>query len=829
MPLEKYREKRHFERTPEPKGAKREAKPQAEPRFVIQKHDASRLHYDLRLEMEGVYRSWAVPKGPSFDPTEKRLAVEVEDHPLEYGTFEGIIPEGEYGGGTVMVWDRGTYRSFGDAAEEYRSGSMKFELHGDKLGGAFALVRMKRREGEKNENWLLIKERDEFARPHADYDVLKAMPDSAKTGRTMEEIAASGETQEDQAEAGEEADVSRVAGARKARAPASIAPELTTKVDHVAEDERWIHEIKLDGYRVLCHVEGEKVRFFTRKGLDWTDTFVSLIEPVRALGLRSAWLDGEVCVTLPDGRTSFGALQAELKRGKSANLTYFVFDVLYLDGYDLREAALVDRKRLLESAMQGAGDRVRYVEHVIGHGEDFYRQTCAFALEGSIAKRAQSRYREGRVGEWLKRKCLGREDFAVIGYTLPTNGGPGVGALVLASRAPSGELAFAGRVGTGWNDAESRDLRQRLEALEVETPPLELPAKDRKGVRWTKPDLDIEVAFVEWTEAGLVRHASFEGVREDMSTPTGGARDADTPAKGGGERLAITHPDKQLYGDAGVTKLDLAEYYVRVAEWMLPHLADRPLVLVRCPEGAEGECFFQKETSTGFPESIKHVSVQHEEGPVVYGLVDSAEGLVALVQMNVLEIHTWGSRGKDIEHPDRLIFDLDPGPDVSWEAVRDGALLVKEIIEDLGAQAFLKTTGGKGLHVVMPMKPHFHWQQARDLAKGIAERVARTDPSAYTTNMRKNLRQGRIFVDYVRNTRGASAIAAYSCRARPGATVSVPIRWDELKAGLRSDSYDVKNVPRRLASLGSDPWKDYDRAAVDPRKVDAALAASVRR
>ena len=810
MPLDRYREKRDFEKTPEPAGA--EAAPADAPRFVIQKHAASRLHYDFRLEMEGVLRSWAVPKGPSLDTAEKHLAVEVEDHPIEYGSFEGVIPEGEYGGGTVMLWDFGTYTPRGDAVAMYREGNLKFDLHGHKLEGGFALVRMKRRPKETKDSWLLIKERDAHVRPHATYDVLAALPLSAKTGRSMDEIAAGAEQP---AAEGDDAEPSRAPGAVKAPLPVTIAPELATKVAEAPAGEEWLHEIKLDGYRTLVRVDGSDVRFFTRNGVDWTRRFAALVEPVRALGLRTAWLDGEVTVLTAEGRTSFGALQAELKRGAAADLTYHVFDLPYLEGYDLRETPLLERKRLLERVLAGAGPRVRYVDHVAGQGEAFHRQTCAFELEGSVSKRADSTYRSGRWRDWRKRKCTGREDFVVVGYTEPADGTPGVGALALASRSAAGVLAYAGRVGTGWTAEESRALRSRLEPLASDGPALDVPAPDRTGVHWVHLELVVEVSFAEWTASGVVRHASFEGVREDLA----GATTPPAPRVALGRDtvagVKLTHPDKLLFSGLGVTKRELAAYYERIADWMLPHLENRPLVLVRCPHGADTKCFYQKNTETGFPASIKHVTVQHDEGPVSYALVDSAEGLVALVQLGVLEIHTWGALASDVERPDRLIIDLDPGPDVAWDAVRDAALLVREHLEALGASAYAKTTGGKGLHVVTPLAATGTWTLARDVAKTVAERVAATAPDRFTTNPLKKYRQGRIFIDYVRNTRGATAVAAYSTRARGQAPVSVPIRWDELAAGVRSDGYDIRSVPHRLAALGADPWAGYAGAAAE--------------
>ncbi len=817
MPLDRYREKRDFEKTPEPAGT--EAPAADAPRFVIQKHAASRLHYDFRLEMEGVLRSWAVPKGPSLDTAEKHLAVEVEDHPIEYGGFEGVIPAGEYGGGTVMLWDEGTYTPRGDVVAMYRDGNLKFDLHGTKLEGGFALVRMKRRPKETKDNWLLIKERDAHVRPHAEYDVLAALPLSARTGRSMEQIAAVGA--EPTAE-GDEADPSHAPGAVRAPLPEAIAPELATKVAEVPAGEGWLHEIKLDGYRALVRIDGEEVRFFTRNGIDWTKRFAALVEPVRALGLGTAWLDGEVTVLTPEGRTSFGALQAELKRGAAADLTYHVFDLPYLDGHDLRGTPLVGRKRVLEHAIVGAGPRVRYVDHVAGMGEAFHRQTCAFELEGSVAKRADSVYRSGRWRDWRKRKCTDREDFVVVGYTEPADGTRGVGALALAARSATGVLAYAGRVGTGWTAEESRALRARLEALATDGPAFEVPPAESAGVRWVRPELAVEVAFAEWTATGVVRHASFEGVREDLEASL--TPGADTVAG-----VKLTHPDKLLFAGLGVTKRELAQYYERVAGWMLPHLENRPLVLVRCPHGADTKCFYQKNTETGFPTSIGHVVVQHEEGPVSYALVDSAEGLVALVQLGVLEIHTWGSLADDVERPDRIVLDLDPGPDVTWDAVRDAALLVREHLAGLGAEAFVKTTGGKGLHVVTPLVRTGSWTEARDIARAIAQRVAAAAPDHFTTNPLKKHRKGRIFVDYMRNTRGATAVAAYSTRARGQAPVSLPIRWDELRAGVRSDGYDIRSVPHRLAALGADPWAGYAEASIELAAIAGALGIAADR
>lgn len=806
MPLEEYRAKRHFERTSEPPGG--EAAQAPLPRFVVQKHRASRLHYDFRLEMDGVLRSWAVPKGPSLDTSQKRLAVQVEDHPLEYGGFEGTIPAGEYGGGTVMLWDQGTWEPINDPAEGYAKGDLKVRLSGDKLQGGFVLVRLKRREGEKHDNWLLIKERDGHTRPLADGDVLDA-DRSVVSGRTMDEIAA-GAPARGGAATGD--DPSVLPGAVAAPSPDMIEPMLATAVETPPEESDWLHEIKLDGYRALCRVRGDDVRFFTRSGVDWTTRFSALVPAVRELGLGDAWLDGEVTALLPDGRTGFGALQAELKRGAAADITYFAFDLPYLRGYDLRPAPLEARKALLATLMSGQTGRVRYLEHVRGEGSEFHRQTCAFALEGAVSKRADAPYRSGRWRDWRKHKCRLRQEFVVAGYTLPAAGGAGVGALVLAARGPSGVLAYAGRAGTGFSAREATSLRRKLDARASEEPAVSgVPAKEASGVRWARPELVVEVEFAEWTAGGLLRQASFVGVREDK--PASEVRkehvERATPDVAG---VTLTHPDKVLFHEIGVTKRELARYYERVAEHLLPHLLERPLVLVRCPHGTEQACFYQKEASVGFPAGMRTVPVQHEDGIVNYALADTIEQVIGLVQLGVLEIHTWGSLADDVERPDRIVIDLDPGPGVLWSSVSEAALLIRDGLEGLGLAAFVKTTGSKGLHVVTPIVRDGDWGSVKEVTRAFCAAVAAADPTRFTINPLKSHREGRVFIDYVRNSRGATAVAAYSSRSRPGATVSVPIRWDEVEAGVRSDRYDIRSVPRRLASLNEDPWEDYEAA-----------------
>lgn len=804
MPLDEYRAKRHFERTPEPAGGAESDAPL--PRFVIQKHRASRLHYDFRLEMDGVLRSWAVPKGPSLDTSQKRLAVEVEDHPLEYGDFEGTIPAGEYGGGTVMLWDRGTWEPINDPALGYAKGDLKVRLSGEKLHGGFALVRMKRREGEKRDNWLLIKERDGNTRPLAEGDVLDA-DRSVATGRSMDEIAARAPAAADRG-AGD--DPSVLPGAVVAPSPETIEPMLATAVEAPPEGEEWLHEIKLDGYRMLCRVRGDDVRFFTRNGADWTARFSALVPAVRALALGDAWLDGEVVALLPDGRSGFGALQAELKRGVAADITYVVFDLPYLRGYDMRGAALVERKTLLGALVPASAGRLRYLDHVLGGGSEFHRQTCAFALEGAVSKLASAPYRAGRGRDWRKHKCRNRQEFVVVGYTMPAGGKAGIGALVLAAMGPSGDLAYAGRAGTGFSAREAASLRRKLDALSLDGPPVTgIPPKEAAGVHWAHPEVVVEVEFAEWTATGVLRQASFIGIREDKpAAEVRKEQPVDTaPAIAG---ISLTHPDKVLFHEVGVTKRELARYYEQVAELLLPELANRPLVLVRCPHGTEKACFYQKEASVGFPSGMRTVPVQHEDGIVNYALADDIADVIGLVQLGVLEIHTWGSLADDVEMPDRIVIDLDPGPGVVWSDVSSAALLIRDGLEGIGLAAFAKTTGSKGLHIVTPIERDGDWGSVKEVARTFCAAVAAADPTRFTTNPLKSHRQGRVFIDYIRNSRGATAVAAYSSRARPGATVSVPVRWDEIEAGVRSDRYDIRSLPKRIAALREDPWATYE-------------------
>ncbi|HVT15294.1 MAG TPA: DNA ligase D [Thermoanaerobaculia bacterium] len=886
MPLNTYRRKRDFSRTSEPAGkpsraGKKRAKSKGL-RFVIQKHAASRLHYDFRLEMEGVLRSWAVPKGPSLDPGEKRLAVQVEDHPIEYGDFEGIIPPGEYGGGTVVVWDRGTWTPEGDPVEAWRSGKLKFQLHGEKLRGGWTLVRMHgERAGENKENWLLIKElRDEEARPGSGDAILTERPESVLSGQKIEEIAAdpprvweSNRPEKAGARArggatdrADQIDAAALPGARKAALPRQLEPQLATLVAEPPEGDGWLHEIKYDGYRALCEVRGGKARLLTRRGKDWTAHFPGIAQAASSLPVESALLDGEVVVLEADGRTSFQALQNALTEGRDGDLVCFAFDLLYLDGYDLRRAPLTARKAALAALLDGAAGPIRFSDHVQGQGKGFFRQACQHALEGTVAKRAEQPYHSGRSRDWLKVKCLQRQEFVIGGFTDPEGARSGLGAL-LVGVYDNGELVYSGRVGTGFSQRMLVDLRRRLDELERSTPAFVNPPHGAaaRGAHWAEPELVAEIAFSEWTQDGILRHPSFQGLREDKepreirrekpadleavadgketasgpgpgktrrrkSTGRGAGKAEAAPAKkpaagaprrttGGGKTRAsaavelsgvrLTHPDKVLYPDRGFTKLDLALYYERVAGWILPHLSDRPLTLVRCPEGQAGECFYQKHMTSQFPSSIRRVDVEEEGKTVPYGAVDSLPGLIGLVQMGVLELHVWGAHRDQIERPDYLVLDLDPDEGLEWERIVEGALLLRDLLAATGLRSFLKTTGGKGLHVVLPLARRHSWDEAKAFTKAVADGLVAAEPDRYTSNMSKARRKGKIFVDYLRNGRGATSIAPYSTRARPGAPVSTPLDWAELDTPVRANTFTIETLPRRLEALAADPWADF--------------------
>ncbi|QKT04279.1 DNA ligase D [Ectothiorhodospiraceae bacterium 2226] len=806
MGLEHYRRRRDFNRTPEPAGeprAKQRGRPRAEParQFVVQKHAARRLHYDFRLELGGVLKSWAVPQGPSFDPEVKRLAVRTEDHPLEYAEFEGTIPEGEYGAGTVMVWDRGQWTPEGDAEAGLAKGHLRFQLEGEKLRGAWDLVRMGGRAArEDKENWLLVKVADDYA---GEIDIAEAAPRSVVSARDLHAIA------------------DHAPSARGEPLPERLAPQLATLVEQAPEGEGWLHEIKYDGYRVLCHVDGGTAQVFTRNGHDWTERFPAIARALAALPLQNAWLDAELVVFQDDGTTNFQALQNAMRRGTPATLSLCVFDLLFLNGEDLRGQPLLARKRRLQSLLQGARLPLRYSDHLQGHGGAFLEQACRLGLEGIVSKRAQRPYVGRRTRDWLKIKCEHRQEFVVGGYTEPGGARKGFGALLLG--VYEGErLRYAGRVGTGFDERRLQEVLARLQPLEVKAGPFdEAPPRIRQRVHWVRPVLVAEVSFTGWTAEGLLRHPVFRGLREDR--PAGevrreraapAPRSTGRPVRRGADQgqrvagVALSNPDKVLYPGQDLSKRDLAQYYQAVADWLLPHAKDRPLTLVRCPEGQRKDCFYQKNATAGVSKALARVAIPHKGKTLEYLALRDLAGLIGLVQLGVLEIHVWGSRCDRVEHPDRLVFDLDPDEGLAWQDVVAAAQRVRARLADLGLESFLRTTGGKGLHVVVPLVRRHDWAEAKAFSKALAEDLVRLQPDKYTAKLAKRARKGKLFIDYLRNGWGATAVTSYSTRAWPGAPVAVPLAWEELSAKLHPDAFNVHTVPARLAGLARDPWAD---------------------
>ena len=887
MALTTYRRKRKFDVTSEPRGRVARAKGRS---FVIQKHDATRLHYDFRLEHDGVLKSWAVTRGPSLVPGEKRLAVHVEDHPLDYGGFEGTIPKGQYGGGTVMLWDRGTWAPEGDPDKGFKKGHLVFDLDGEKLKGRWHLVRMRGRPKETRENWLLIKGDDAAARAPDDPDILEQKTKSVATKRSMEEIAA-GRKPTVKTKVKAAAVWNSVARSERAKAPPPVvrakpssvpAKKAPTRTEARAKSKGaarlpdfvppclakletrapagadWLHEIKFDGYRVQARRDGGKVKLLTRKGLDWSARFKPVAAAIADLPAQAALIDGEIVVETEAGRSDFSSLQADLKAGRTDRMAYFAFDLLHLNGVDFTTRPLTARKAALRALLADApaDGRLRYSEHLDDPGDVVLAHACKMSLEGVISKRADAPYRSGRAGDWIKSKCSGRQEFVIGGFSPSTVMPRAVGALAMGYYE-DGRLTYAGRVGTGFDHATAAALFKQLDPLRIDKPAFAaaLPAAERrrKDVRWIEPQTVAEVEFRGWTADRMLRHAAFKGVREDkdageivredvtaMSISTerktgapdkaalektaksgrGPARKVAAVAARAGAPVAaprkppkgaaqvagvtLTHAERVYWDDAGVTKKDLADFYAEIWEWIAPHVVRRPLALLRCPDGAGANCFVQKHAHATF-DRAKILSV--DDGGEEIIAIDRLEGLVALVQAGVLEVHVWGTTIDHIDLCDRLVFDLDPGPGVDWKAVIAAAREVKTRLDDLGLESFIKTSGGKGLHIVAPIVGS-PWEQAKTFSHAVALEMAADAPDKFVAKMTKSLRHGKIFVDYLRNGRGATAVAAYSSRARKGAPVSTPIAWSELKPALTADKFTVLNLRARLARLRDDPWAE---------------------
>ena len=961
MSLREYQHKRKFDVTSEPSGKSRVTTGQ---RFVVQKHAASRLHYDFRLEVDGVLKSWAVPHGPSLDPSVKSLAVQVEDHPIDYADFEGTIPAGEYGGGTVMVWDRGTWETEDgqDLARALKQGKASFRLRGEKLEGNWALVRM-RRLGEKN--WLLIKKQDDFAVPLKEKDILSAAPRSVLTGRDMSQIADNekpvrgtrkkgtkkkGAAKQGAAKASGTKETKRTsravkqsastetskAGAKKKpttkratrsssahvkrskaanaaatkiaghlrdtprvtkKQLANFRPQLATLSDEVPEGDGWLHEVKLDGYRILARIDGGNAQLLTRRGLDWSDHFPKVAEALSTLPLENTILDGEVVALDENGVSDFQRLQNWMTQHNQAALVYYVFDLPILEGHDLTHLPLLERKEILAQVLQqhlpNNSGTVRYHDHIVGSGMQVLRQACNYAMEGIVSKNINSQYVPRRSESWLKVKCLHNQEFVIAGYTKPAGERTGFGALLLGYYDGQ-DLVYCGRVGTGFTETSLRELTSRLKKLETDKCPY-ARSPDRsqqRGVTWLEPKLVAEISYAARTEEGLLRHAVFHGLREDKlasqvvlekpvshpksdhprtrSANSGSPSDekkgkqpgskpsvnrqpaskqtakelavtqqalkkatkkASPPARGKVKKRSvqtqplalshreshalaearISHPERVVYREPELTKLDMARYFLNVAPWMLPGVANRPLTLVRCPQGSFGQCFFQKHVDDRFPEGVEGVEIEEDTKTGVYPVVRDALGLLSLAQMNVLEVHLWPALADDVEQPDRLIFDLDPGEGVEWPWIVEGARDIRKMLERVGLESFVRTSGGKGLHVVAPFaRESANWDLLKEFASLVAHTLEAQHPDRYIATMSKSKRRGKVFIDYLRNQRGATAVASYSPRARVGATVATPIAWRELSDSLTNRDFTVQNILQRLKRQKSDPWKGFN-------------------
>lgn len=835
--LERYHEMRDFDVTAEPEGEVKRTKSGRE--FVVQKHDATALHYDFRLELDGVMPSWAVPKGPSLNPHDKRLAMQTEDHPLDYRTFEGTIPKGQYGGGPVIVWDRGTWTPEGDPRAGMKRGRLDFRLEGEKLRGRFVLVRT--RDRGKRPAWLLIKRTDEHV---SEENLTETRPESVLTGRTIEDIAA-----------GVPAKRARTRGAAAALpAFGSVAPELATLVDDVPASGDWIYEIKYDGYRTLGWLDDGNVQLASRKGLDWTSKYRAIADALSRVRAKNAIFDGEIAYVLPDGRTSFQKLQNTLSGangGDHERLVYFIFDLLFYDGVDMRDTPLRERKEVLRTILAGEDLPLKMSDDV-ADGPAFFREACKLGLEGIIGKRADAAYASGRGRDWIKVKCQKRQEMVVIGFTPPKGGRTGLGALLVGvHEKKGGPLRYAGKVGTGFSNETLNDLAKKLRKLAVDEPPVVDPPRMRAAT-WVAPKLVAEVRFTEWTGDGALRHPAFEGLRLDKS-PAEVVREVEKPAPKTPERasarhrvarradakprvggVAVSHPERVIDASTGLTKLDLVTYAGAVAETMLPYVAKRPLMLFRCPGGTQDgavfrqsdkrrgkkvSCFVQKHSGQGIT-SVNLSSKVIEGEEALY--VTKAEQLVLLAQNNTLEVHGWGSTFPKWDRPDWIVLDLDPDETLPFAKVVDAAFEVRDALKTLSLESWVKTTGGKGLHVVIPIARRYDWTGVKAASQRLAELMSAAAPDRYVANMGKKHRVGKIFIDYLRNGQGATAVLPYSARARPGLPVALPIEWRDLRA-VDPRELTVATVPALLAKRRGDPWAELlEHRQVLPRALLAS-------
>ncbi|MFK4003440.1 DNA ligase D [Qipengyuania sp. NPDC077563] len=828
-PLAVYNTKRDFAQTPEPAGKKQSSS--GGNLFIVQKHDATRLHWDLRLEVDGVLKSWAVTKGPSPDPDIKRLAVRTEDHPLSYADFEGVIPNQEYGGGTVMLWDRGTWSPIkGKSASDLDKGHLHFVLEGERMKGEWLLIRLKPKPKEKRENWLLRKLQDEYA-GEGDTLVHRELT-SVSTGRSMAEIAADRDGEgpaageEDKAflaqmgKSGKPRTSKATTGAKgSARRPKYRKPQLATLVDDVPAGNGWMHEIKFDGYRALVAAKGDSVAIYTRNGKDWTDKFGPLVDAIAALGLPPCLIDGEIVASDAKGNPDFSTLQKVLKRGKGSQghgdaLAFHAFDLVELEGEDLAALPNIERKERLEALLEAAEPPIHVAEHILGAGEKLYRAMCDAGQEGIISKRVDGRYSSRRSKSWVKVKCTRRQEFVIVGWKESSARGRPFASLLLAQHEGD-ELIYKGNVGTGFSSDDLDELAKKLRRLERKTPPVETDRASARGVTWVTPKLVAEIAFSEFTADGNVRHGSFLGLRDDKKAASVTPEAPEPLARGAGD-VAISSRDRVVFPESGQTKGELADYYAAIAPVMLPSVANRPISLVRCPQGRAKKCFFQKHDSGGLGDAVHPVAIAEKDGGHEdYLFVDDTRGILQCVQMGTIEFHGWASRSNAVEKPDRMIFDLDPDEGLDFAAVKSAAQHIRGRLADLGLTSFAMLSGGKGVHVIVPLNRGHSWPQHKDFSRRFAEALSLAEPDRFTATMSKAKRKGKIFIDWLRNQRGSTAVVPYSARARSGAPVAVPLAWNELEQMQTAHPFSIDEAQTLLDRAQSKSLKGWGFADQD--------------
>ncbi|MHA6333827.1 DNA ligase D [Qipengyuania sp. CAU 1752] len=819
-PLASYNQKRDFKKTPEPSGKARSS--EKGDLFIVQKHDATRLHWDLRIEVDGVLKSWAVTKGPSPDPDIKRLAVRTEDHPMSYAEFEGTIPKGEYGGGSVMLWDRGRWRPIeGKSAKDLAKGHLHFILDGERMRGEWLLIRLKKKPGEKRENWLLRKLQDEFAE-EGDQLVEHELT-SILTGRSMAEIAADKEGQFSLEGKRQDAFLQQMRKASSHNRGKSIKgknasrdtktmprfrkPQLATLVDEVPAGNGWMHEIKFDGYRAMIAATGKKVQVFTRSGKDWTDKFAPLVQHIAALELPACLIDGEIVAHDSQGNPDFSTLQKVLKRGhgsqtKADALAFYAFDLIELAGEDLADLPNIERKERLEALLGSAKPPIHLADHVIGAGEKLYQTMCSAGQEGIISKKMDARYRSARSRAWVKVKCTRRQEFVIIGWKKSAAKGRPFASLLLAQHEGE-DLVYKGNVGTGFSADDLDHLSAKMKRLERKTPPAKVKQPSTRGVTWLTPSLVAEIAFSEFTADGNVRHGSFLGLRSDKKSSEVRPEEASSTPRAK-EPVKISSRERVIFPDSGQTKGQLADYYETVGGVMLPFAGHRPISLVRCPQGRSRKCFFQKHDSGSFGPHVHHVPIREKDGGTEdYLYIQDTPGILACVQMGTIEFHGWGSRSDDVELPDRMIFDLDPDEGLDFAAVKSAAMDLRDRLADLGLVSFAMLSGGKGVHVVVPLTRGHDWDTHKDFARRFSEALSLAEPERFTATMSKAKRKGKIFIDWLRNQRGSTAVLPYSARARSGAPVAAPIAWNELKTIDAASVYSINDVTKLLTRANS--------------------------